>query len=467
MSVDTESSGHVAPHARCDVAHSRTGVGPWYAVGLLMLISVLGYLDRLVLGFLVDPIKLDLALSDTEVGVLTGFAFAAFYVLMGLPLGRWIDLGSRRVVLTLCVTGWSAMTVACGAAWNFATLFIARMGVAAGEAGLNPAAVSMISDLFDRDRAALPISLYTLGIYIGGGMAIMLGGALIDYFASLGGVDVFGFVDVAAWRLVFIAVGVPGVIVALVFFFTVREPVRSEAIDAGTDGPGLSTVLAFLNDQRLLYLTFFGAMFVFGFYLYAVLGWYPVMLMRTYGITAADAGIGYGLTYLIFGVAGALSVGPMIAALARRGVDDGAVVVCLISMAVAVVPSVAGPLMPTAWLCIACFAVTKYCWAATITIAFVGIAEVTPNAMRGLTTSLYMAVMNITGGAFGAVIVGVLSDHVFGEDQIRYAMSLVAAVFLPVAALGFALARKPYRRRLAALQSPAGDNYVTRSGVSA
>lgn len=430
----------------------RLPVYRWYVVTVLMVVSVLGYIDRLVLGFLVDPIKADLALSDTQMGVLTGVAFALFYVIMGLPLGRWIDTGRRTGILSLCVALWSVMTAACGAAVNFLTLFVGRMGVASGEAALNPAAVSIISDLFPRDRSALPISIFSLGIYIGGGLALILGGQLIDLFNQMGTVTLAGLGDVSAWRLVFFAVGLPGIAVAVLLFVTVREPERHLLGEADTAaGASMAGVFAYLKEQRRLYIWLFGGTLTFGFYLYAVIGWYPAMLMRTYGLEPGDAALGYGLVYLVFGVAGALSVGPLTGFLRRRGVDEAAAVLCFAAMLVMALPAALGPLAPSAWLCLACFALTKYCWALTITTAFVAIAEVTPNTLRGLMTSVFMAAMNVTGGALGAVIVGVLSDNVFGPEQIRYALSLNAAVFVPLAAVLFFFARKPYRQRMAEL----------------
>ncbi len=426
----------------------------WYVVAVLMTVSVLGYVDRLVLGFLVDPIKADLSLTDTQIGVLTGVAFALFYVLMGLPLGRWIDTGRRTGVLALCVASWSAMTALCGAAVNFVTLFLGRMGVASGEAALNPAAVSIISDLFPRDRSALPISIFSLGIYIGGGLALIVGGQLIDLFSRMDSVTLLGFPDLSAWRLVFFAVGLPGIVVAGLLFFTVREPERHLLERADREaGASMAGVSRFLGAHRSLYLWLFGGTLTFGFYLYAVIGWYPAMLMRTYGLTAGDAALGYGGIYLGFGVAGALSVGPLTAALKRRGTSEASVVVCFWAMLIMALPAALGPLAPSTWLCLACFAVAKFCWALTITTAFVAIAEVTPNTLRGLVTSVFMAAMNVTGGAFGAVIVGALSDQVFGPEQIRYALALNAAVFVPIAAGLFFVARKPYRLRMAALHA--------------
>ncbi len=189
----------------------------WYAVGVLLVATVVGYLDRLVMAFLVDPVKRSLALTDTEAGALNGLAFAAFFVLMGIPMGRLVDTRSRTAVLSASIVVWSAMTAACGAAWSYVTLFIARMGVGAGEAALNPAAVSMIGDMFPRDRVAKPIGVFTLGFYIGGGLAILLGGQLIQLFSSMGSVSLGPWQDIEGWRLVFLVTGLPGFLVAAIW----------------------------------------------------------------------------------------------------------------------------------------------------------------------------------------------------------------------------------------------------------
>ena len=421
----------------------------WYAVIVLMSVSILGYVDRLVLGFLVDPIKGDLQLSDTQIGLLTGAAFALLYVVMGLPLGRWIDLGVRRSILAGCVGLWSLATAACGFAGSFVSLFAARMVVAVGEAGLNPSAVSMISDLFPRRRVALPIAIFSLGIYVGGGLAIIIGGELVALFSSMGRIDIAGFESVAAWRLVFVATGVPGVLLALLLWLTVREPQRhiADAQEAEASA-SLGGVFAYLRREWRLYGLLFGGLFTFGFFLYAVLGWYPAMLLRTYGVGAQTVAWGYGLTFLVAGVGGALSIGPVKQWFESRGTTESSVMVCLCAMLLMTVPAILGPLMPSFWLCIACFAMTKFCWAATITVGFTAVAEITPNGLRGLMTSVYMAAMNVTGGALGAVLVGLLSDLVFGPEQIRYALSAMAAVFVPIAALLFYLVRPVYRQRL-------------------
>ncbi|MFT7461282.1 MAG: MFS family permease, partial [Planctomycetota bacterium] len=422
----------------------------WYIVAVLLLASIVAYLDRLVMGFLVDPIKNDLGFSDTQMGMLNGLAFTVFYVLMGIPLGRLVDVKNRKIVVSVCIIIWSCMTAFCGLARNFTMLFIARAGVGIGEAGLNPGAMSIISDLFSKERVAKPIAVYTLSFYIGGGLAIILGGQLIEYFNSLGSISLAGFKDISSWRLVFFCTGLPGLIVAALMLLTVREPERKQSLAARhkEEAPSLTEVMAFIKINAKLYTLMFGSFIAFGFYLYAVLGWYPAMLMRTYGIGPGQVALSYGFVYLIAGTSGALAAGPIINRISNHGRVEAPIIVCVTGMCILILPAVASPLMPNLFLCLACFAIMKFCWGMIMTASFTSILIVTPGRMQGVMIASYLVLLNITGGSLGAILVGVLSDNWFGADNVRYSVALVAAVWLPVSAVLFMMLKPVYRNTL-------------------
>lgn len=431
--------------------HTRTsGFYRWGIVGLLLLVSIFGYVDRLVLSFLIDPIKLDLGLSDKEAGMINGLAFALFYVLMGIPMGRLVDSLNRGRLLSACVAVSSLMTAACSAATNFAGFFIARMGVGAGEAALNPAAISLISDLFPKDRVARPIGLFSLGVYFGGGAAIMLGGKLIAYLESLDTLHFPLVGEIAAWRAVFLIVGLPGVLLALVILPLVRDSRRVAGRRDPAAHASLGQCVAYLKANTRFYLFFFGALVAYGFNIYGLLAWFPVMLMRTYGAGPGDIAWSYGSIYLMAGVAGGLAVGTITGWLQKRYGEDAPMLLSLGSVALMLAASVAAPLMPTMTLCLALTAVTIFTWALTTGTSFIAIAIVAPPAMRGLVTGIYMVIMNITGGAFAALFVGALSDDVFGPENIRYSMVTLAMLSLPLAMVLFHKARASYRDTLAA-----------------
>jgi MFS family permease len=446
------NTGTVAVPAQNDAAPGYA----WYVVSVLLFTSILGYIDRLVFAFLVEPIKAELSLSDTQMGLLNGFAFTVFYVIMGIPLGRLVDIRNRTRLLAFCVALWSAMTALCGTATSYLSMFIARVGVGIGEAGLNPAAVSLISDLFSKEKVTRPISVFTMSFYIGGGLAILLGGQLVEYFSGLGAISLFGFDNISGWRLVFVIVGLSGFVAVALILFSVREPARRrEAARPGVEELTHYTVrdiVDYARAHRALYFWLYGGLLLFGFYMYGLQGWFAAMLMRSFDASPGEISVPFGSIYLGFGVLGALAVGPIVARLQQRGYADAHIVLCMLAMAGMTVPAIIAPHMPGADAALAMFAVIKFCWALTITVGFAAIAVVTPGAMRGLMTSLFLVLMNVTGGAFGAVLIGLLSDYVVGGENLGLAMSIVAGVFLPLATLFFFLGRPAFRAHAIAIQ---------------
>src|SRR5882672_1891382 len=190
----------------------------WYVVFILMVCYALSFVDRQILSLLVGPMKRDLALSDTRIGLLQGLAFALFYGLMGLPLGRLADTRNRRNVIILGVVLWSFLTGACSAARSFWSLFLARMGVGVGEATLSPSAFSLISDYFPKEKLATAMSVYSMGIFIGSGLANIVGGAVVDAVRELPAVTLPLLGTVAPWRFTFLIVGAPGLVIALLLY---------------------------------------------------------------------------------------------------------------------------------------------------------------------------------------------------------------------------------------------------------
>ena len=186
----------------------------WYVVGVLTLCYVLSFVDRQILSLLVGPIKRDLRITDTRVGVLQGLAFAIFYTLAGLPIGRLVDTRNRRNLVMAGVAVWSVFTSACSAAGTFWSLFLARIGVGVGEATLNPSAFSLISDYFPRERLNTALSVYYVGVLVGSGLALTAGGTIVDAATRAGAIHLPLLGETAAWRLTFLAVGAPGLLFA-------------------------------------------------------------------------------------------------------------------------------------------------------------------------------------------------------------------------------------------------------------
>lgn len=259
-----------------------------YALGVLTLTYTINFIDRQILTILQEPIKAELALSDSQLGLLTGFAFAVFYVTFGLPIARWADHGVRRSIIAYSVGLWSLMTGLCGLAQNFFHLLLARMGVGVGEAGGSPPAHSLISDIFPPAERATAISTYSVGINIGVLIGFLSGGWLNEFFG---------------WRVAFFAVCIPGLIVALIVRFTLAEPQRglSElAIKNEEKAPPLSAVLRILRAKRsFVHLAIGSALIAMSNY--AVLNWLPSFLIRSHGMGTGEIGTWLAL---IVGVCG-------------------------------------------------------------------------------------------------------------------------------------------------------------------
>lgn len=208
-------------------AYPRRGLA-WYALGVLTLCYTFSYIDRQILAFLVTPLKQDLHISDTEIGLLQGLAFAMFYAFFGLPMGMLADRFNRRNIVLAGLLVWSVMTALSAGARSYWTLALARMGVGVGEAVINPCAFSLIADYFPKERLSSAMSIYMMGIQLGAGLALIIGGVVVHAISSMPPIDIAGYGTVAPWRLTFVAVGAPGLLIAILLA-TVKEPPRRSA----------------------------------------------------------------------------------------------------------------------------------------------------------------------------------------------------------------------------------------------
>ncbi|WP_420606463.1 MFS transporter [Novosphingopyxis sp.] len=416
----------------------------WYVVSALLVVSILGYLDRLILSFLIEPIKAELGLTDTQIGLVTGLAFALLYVVAGIPIGRLMDTRNRVWVLSFCVLIWSVATAASGLAGGFISLFLARVFVGAGEAAVSPAAVSLIGDYFPPNKVQRPLGIFTVGLYAGGGLALILGGQLIAFLTGLDGTRIPGLGVFSAWRTTYFILALPGIFIVALLLLSVRDPRRRHL--AASKKAEHTDAFAFFKAHRRLFCLVLASVIMWGFNGYGLLNWYPAMLMRSYGMTTQEVAWSFGPAFLLGGVLGAMSLSFWTRLLLSRGRNDAVFLVATASMALMTLSSTAGPLMPTATGVIVLSFVNLYGSSLTVASAYAIIATVTPGTLRGLYTGVYMSVMNITGGAFGAVIVGVLADYVVGTERLNLALVIVALAFGPVSSLLMFLAARAYRR---------------------
>jgi MFS family permease len=422
----------------------------WYLVFVMTVCYTLSFIDRQILSLLVGPIKADLGISDTQVGLLGGLAFSLFYTFMALPLGRLIDRSNRRNIVVAGVAFWSAMTAACALARDYTGLFLARMGVGLGEATLNPAAASMIADSFPRDRLSSALSVYSMGIYLGAGSALLVGGAVIHAVAATPTLHVPVLGELASWRATFLIVGLPGLLVAL-WVWTLREPPRRGALVSAHGGHARLDLAATARELRRRAVSLFsisGGQMAFAIALYAFMLWAPVYFQRVHGWSPGVTGTRLGLVVLVFGCAGMYAGGRVADRWFRKGQYDAALrlgawcgVVGGLSF------GVAGLLQDSPWLQLALFAPGVFALAMPAGSCYAGLQLVLPNQVRGQAIAIYLFVANLGGLTIGPLLPGVLNDYVFtSEAAVGSSLALTLAISMLLASTIFGAGRPTYRR---------------------
>jgi MFS family permease len=418
-----------------------------WALFVLLLAYILSFIDRNVMAILVGPIRESFEISDFQYGLLHGLAFTLFYTVLGLPIGRLADRHSRRAIVGVGVLGWSVMTCACGVVSSFGGLFVARMGVGVGEAALSPPAHSLLSDLFPSKLLPRAMSIFTLGITIGGGMAYMIGGWV------LGAVDEATLSlpwlgSLAPWQLTFILVGLPGFLVGALVW-TIREPKRQGRGRADGEGAPVAEVLQYFRQHARLYGSILGSVSMLSVLGYGTITWYVEMLIRNFGAEARVVGPKFGWIFVIAGSSGAIVGGLVAERLGRKHLDANLRVV-VIAASLWIVPGVVGPLLPTErgalWMAVPIlFLMSSY-----FGPAIAALQTATPNEMRALASALLLFSANLFGLGLGPPLVGALTTHVLGGDgTLDLALCGLSAVFAPMAALTAAWGLGAYRLRLA------------------
>ena len=444
-----------------------------------MLAMVVSFIDRQVITLLVAPIRADLGISDTQMSLLMGFAFAIFYVTMGVPIARLADRYSRRTIIAAGIFLWSLATAACGLARSFMQLFTARVLVGVGEATLTPAAYSMIADYFPPQRLGRAVGVYATGVFIGGGLALVLGGAAIRLITQSGPMELPLVGTLAPWQLTFIVVSLPGLFIVLLMMFTVREPVRKNltrrhlrptkerspgekadscdsvaprsrklAESAGKSIP-VREVAQFMWTNRGTFGSIFFGYATGGMAFYGFMGWVPEFIRRSYGWDISDAGILFGAQLIVLGTLGTYAGGWFCDWLTARGYQDAAMRSLAAFFALAMPFMVVAPLMPTAAWGIPALGVAVFALSLQQALSPVAIQLFTPNQMRAQVVAVYFVISVFSAIAFGTLSVAVVTDYVFqDESDLGYSLSIVSAVTMTLAAISLALGIKPYRKSL-------------------
>ncbi len=423
----------------------------WFVVLFLMVLLTSSFIDRTILSLMVKPIRADLHLTDTEYSYLAGLAFVVLYTVSGIPLGWLADRWSRRLLIAGGVAVWSVMTASCGMANSFWRLFASRIGVGIGEATLSPCSYALISEMFPPERRARPLSVFTLGIPIGSGMALMIGGTVIDAITRIGPLDLPLVGVTKPWQTVFMIVGLPGLILALLTLLIVRETPQ-RLLKTADEQPSFGAVLAFMGQHLGVYATLALSLGCFAIYGYGGTAWLPTYLQRVHGFTASEAGLLLGSSILVFGVLGSVTCGWIADRLAQRGRHD-ALSATGIPYAIGMVATASlGTIVTIPWLSLTLVALQGFF---TLTWAGVNVATVqtvTPVRMRSQVSATYLFFTNMIGLGIGPTAIAASTDHIFHRDSaVGWSISLVGTVSMVVAILILLAGRGAMARRVKAV----------------
>ena len=409
----------------------------WYVVGILTIAYTFSFIDRQILNLLVEPIRADLSLNDTQISLLQGLAFALFYTILGVPIGWLADRYSRRLIIGVGIFLWSFMTAGCGLARSFLALFGFRIGVGVGEAALSPAAYSLIADYFPPEEVTRAIAVYTGGSFLGAGLAYIIGGYVIEWVGSVGAVDVPVLGTLRSWQLAFIVVGLPGILISFLMF-TIREPRRRGLIvkqGQAAEAVPFGEVLAFLRTHKRVYGLHFAGFSSIVLVAYASLAWTPTYFIRVFGWNAGQVGMVYGLIILVFGTGGVVGAGWIADKIRSRGYKDANLRMVMIGALLLTPLGAVATLMPLDWLAILFVIPVTFLWALPMGIGPAALQPITPNQMRAQISALYLLAVTLVGLGLGPLLVALLTDFVFGDPRdIKYSLATMCAVAAPLSA---------------------------------
>jgi len=448
----SEVSGRAAQPAptpqRADTQPWPARSAAYYALAVIILATALNFLDQQVFYLLAQRIKVDLHLTDEQLGFLVGFSNVIFYVIVGIPLARLVDLYPRKYVLAGGVAITGGITALGGLAQSFAQLFSSRMLVGAGGSAHAPGAYSMLADYFPPARLPRAIGILQLGFIGGNTLGIYLGGALLALGAVLPA-SLFGL-SMHSWQWVLVMVGTPGIAIAILMLF-VKEPPRRGSVRQGQSLP-LSAVLREIWARRRIYLPLFIGLAFSATESFGLQAWRSPFLIRTYGWTEMQVASVMSVIYLVFSLLGAFLGTVFVEWLSKR-YKDANVRASAILFALTVPFEVIAPLMPNGLAASLCLGCALMCGLASAVPQNAAIQRITPNDMRGLVTAIYLF-MFIFFGAAGGQMIGSVTQRVFHSDaDLWKSMILTAAILMPLAAFSIALGIKPYGREVERLDA--------------
>lgn len=445
MSVEAAAPADYAKPTKA-YPSARTG---WLLVVLLTCGYIFSFVDRYILGLLIEPIKAEFGLSDRAIGWLLS-AFTWVYGFVGIFMGWLVDRGRRTWVVAIGMAAWSAATVATGMAKNFGQLFAARMGVGVGEATLSPATFSMIGDSFPPEKRGKPIAFYSSALPIGAGIASLLSGAVIAWTAASGSQSVPLLGELSPWRFTLVIVGLPGLIFSAIFLF-VREPVRRPPVAAPDviGGSGFTDAVKYIGKNFTLYFGFVMVVCCMTAIAYSQ-GFLAPTFERTWGWSPELYATLNGVALLVIGPLNMMIMGTISDRWTSKGVPDAALRLMYIGFFIMVPTGVLPLFMPTAELAFALLCVNTVGIGIVSAIGVTALLVITPAQVRGQIVALYYLAISWFG-SLGPIVVGELSSGVFGEADLRYAVATVPIIFAIIPLALMPSTKRLYRRQIGRL----------------
>lgn len=404
----------------------------WLVAGLLAFCYTIAYLDRQVISLLIAPIQATLGIDDTQFGMLQGISFSLFYVAATLPLAWLADRTRRSRVMSGCVAVWSVLTMLCGMAGTFWQMMLARIGIAAGESGLTPAALATLSDRFNRRQLATATSFYMLAPFIGGGFALSLGGAIYAWAETIepGSIPILG--TMAAWQVVFLVVGALGLLPAVLLLLIADRSAAAARPKQG--GPGLGAVFALFGKHWPIFVLYQIAMGAVMILLASYISWLPAAIMRSKGIDEAEVGRLFGPIYLVCGAAGTLCAGMLVSRLAKNDPAGTVLRVILVSLALVWPLASAGLLTSSLQGELAMMGAALFLISSVTSLSSLTFQYITPRHLRAQAMAVMAMVAALLGTGLGPILSGYMSDHLTGFDHpLSASLAIIGFVAVPIA----------------------------------
>ena len=399
----------------------------WFVVFVLIIASLIAFIDRQVVAIVVDPMKEDLGVGDTEIGWLYG-VFALFYAVAAVPIATLADTKSRKHIIAIGIFLWSLMTIACGLTRNFWQILFARIWVGVGEATLSPSTTSLIGDYFPRKDIPLALSIFQTGPIIGTGIAFIIGGVVLDLVQQAEPMVIPGIGALKPWQQTFIYVGIPGLLLAGLFLL-IREPARRPMPESANSTAGPMTLKAFYR-QHAATIFFHHAGFISLVLTgYAFVFWSVSFLVRVYGMEAAEASQMFGWIFVIFGPMGPLLVAWIAKTLSDRGHNDANITAGMIGGLLTIPTVLLIQVAPSATWALIFYGPALLAVNSPFGIASGALPVITPPHLRARVAAIYM-LTGAFGMLFGPPLAGAFNEFVFpGPDGVRYSMITMTCIF--------------------------------------